>query len=88
MKAIFLVFINLKEMFQKAFFHQMIWIYFLQISNSLYRLLKTAVFVMMKISKKDRSIIFFCRASLIKTNKRRFSALDYKIIRPFKIKNF
>jgi hypothetical protein len=70
MKAIF-VFINLKEMFSKAFFHQMIWIYFLQISNSLYRLLKTAVFVMMKIStKKIDQLLIFCRASLIKKQKK------------------
>jgi TRAP-type mannitol/chloroaromatic compound transport system permease large subunit len=68
----FLVFINLKEMFSKAFFHQMNWRYFLQISNSLYRLLKTAVFVMMKISTEDRSIINFLQASLIKQTKEDF----------------
>jgi hypothetical protein len=48
--------------------------------------MKNMVFVMMKISLRN-SINYFLQSSLIKTNKkRRFSALDYKIIRPFKIK--
>jgi hypothetical protein len=42
---------------------------------------------MMKISTKKFHQFFFA-TSLIKNKKRRFSALDYKIIRPFKIKNF
>jgi hypothetical protein len=56
MKAI-LVFINLKEIFQKRSFKKDLE-YFLQISNSLYRLLKTAVFVMMKISTKKYQLFF------------------------------
>jgi hypothetical protein len=59
MKAIFWSLLISKEMFSKAFFHQMNWRYFLQISNSLYRLLKTAVFVMMKTQKIDQ--LFFAK---------------------------
>jgi hypothetical protein len=81
MKAIFLVFINPQRNVFKSVLSPNDLIYFLQISNSLYMLLKTAVFVMMKcLLRKIDQLLIFCRASLIKNKKRRFSALDYKII--------
>jgi hypothetical protein len=55
MKAIFLVFINPKEMFSKAFFFNKLF----DIFSTDNKLLKTSVFVMMKISlrKIDQLLI-------------------------------